>query len=243
VTPDGGSPRRARRLGPGIALALAIAGPAAGAGALALHLSRPDEPPRFSSRDTAPALARIADLTPARELDEHAGKLRPVIARPGRAGLRVDRLEPLSGGIRPAPPARVEIASAELDAQVEPVQATATGIEVPAVDHAGWFDGGARPGEPGRAVLIGHLDSSDGPGIFARVPAVSRGDAVRVTDNRGDVHPYRVVGVATVRKSQFPGEAVYGPSRRPVLVLVTCGGPYEKGRGYRDNVLVYARAA
>jgi len=29
---------------------------------------------------------------------------------------------------------------------------------------------------------------------------------------------------------------------RPVLILVTCGGPYTPGVGYRDNVLIYARA-
>jgi hypothetical protein len=46
-----------------------------------------------------------------------------------------------------------------------------------------------------------------------------------------------------VRKRRFPTEAVYGPSSNPVLVLVTCGGPFKKGRGYRDNVLVYARSA
>jgi hypothetical protein len=26
-------------------------------------------------------------------------------------------------------------------------------------------------------------------------------------------------------------------------VLITCGGPFRPGRGYRDNVLLYARAA
>ena len=63
------------------------------------------------------------------------------------------------------------------------------------------------------------------------------------TDTRGDVHSYRVVGVTRVRKRRFPTEAVYGHSSHPVLVLVTCGGPFVEGRGYRDNVLVYARSA
>jgi len=91
--------------------------------------------------------------------------------------------------------------------------------------------------------MIGHLDSSDGPGVFERVPALERGARIEVTDNRGTVHRYRVVGATRVRKSRFPTNAVYGASRHPVLVLVTCGGPYSAGRGYRDNVLVYARSA
>jgi hypothetical protein len=50
------------------------------------------------------------------------------------------------------------------------------------------------------------------------------------------------VGKTVVRKSRFPARAVYGRSRRSVLVLVTCGGPWSEARGYRDNVIVYARA-
>ena len=46
-----------------------------------------------------------------------------------------------------------------------------------------------------------------------------------------------------MRKDRFPTAEVYGGASRPVLVLVTCGGPYTEGRGYRDNVLLYARAA
>jgi sortase (surface protein transpeptidase) len=123
------------------------------------------------------------------------------------------------------------------------VQARRDGIEVPPAGWAGWYSGGARPGEPGRAVVIGHFDTSEGAGVFERVPSLDRGALIEVTDDRGDVHSYRVVGVTQVRKQRFPTRAVYGHSRNPVLVLVTCGGPYVAGRGYRDNVLVYARSA
>ena len=81
-----------------------------------------------------------------------------------------------------------------------------------------------------------------GPGVFERVPSLERGERIDITDNRGAVHTYRVVGVTRVHKTRFPTHAVYGPSQHPVLVLVTCGGPYEGGH-YRDNVLVYARSA
>jgi hypothetical protein len=52
-----------------------------------------------------------------------------------------------------------------------------------------------------------------------------------------------VVGLAQVRKDRFPTSSVYGHADAPVLVLVTCGGPFRPGRGYRDNVLLFARAA
>jgi sortase (surface protein transpeptidase) len=130
-----------------------------------------------------------------------------------------------------------------VNSAVERVTGGRGGIEVPAQGVAGWYAGGPRPGERGRAVIIGHLDSSRGAGVFARVPRLRRGSAIEVTDRRGRAHRYRVVGLTQVRKTGFPTRAVYGPARRPVLVLVTCGGPYVAGRGYRDNILVYARAA
>lgn len=116
-------------------------------------------------------------------------------------------------------------------------------IVVPAVGRAGWYSAGPRPGENGRAVVVGHLDTLHGPGLFARIAGLKRGSAIAVTDRRGTVHRYKVVGGAQVQKARFPTESVYGGGHRPVLVLVTCGGPYVEGRGYRDNVLLYARAA
>src|SRR4051794_23237812 len=169
--------------------------------------------------------------------------LRPIVVRGGEPQLGSDPAGPATEGDRPAVPARLSIPSLGVHADVQRVSSTSTGIEVPQVGRAGWFDEGPRPGEPGRAVVIGHLDSETGPGLFALLPGVRPGTEVQVTDAAGQVHRFNVVGKAQVPKSTFPSSAVYGPSSRPVLVLITCGGPYTKGTGYRDNVLVYARAA
>ena len=201
-----------------------------------------DGSPREPDGPSAPALARLADLPPLR-IPPQPRALNPVVPVKGRQSVRVGRFERISGGIRPAPPGRIRIPAADVDAGIEAVQARRRGLEVPPPGWAGWYAGGARPGEPGRAVVIGHFDTSEGPGVFERVPALERGARIEVTDNRGDVHGYRVVGVTRVQKRRFPTHAVYGPSRNPVLVLVTCGGPFRAGRGYRDNVLVYARSA
>ena len=191
---------------------------------------------------SAPALARLADL-PAVHVPRRPKALQPVVPVRGRLGIQVEGFEPLAGGIRPAPPGRIRIPAARVNTAVEPVRARGRGIEVPTEGWAGWYAGGARPGEPGRAVMIGHFDMKDGPGVFYRVPGLDRGALIEVIDHRGGVHSYRVVGITRVRKSRFPTRSVYGHSRNPVLVLVTCGGPYREGRGYRDNVLVYARSA
>lgn len=222
----------------GFAAAALIPGVAAAAIVL---LTAGDSRPSVPTGPSAPALARLADLPPLR-IPAQPRSLNPVVPVEGRIGVRVNRLQSIAGGIRPAPPGRIRIPDAGVDAGIEAVHARRDGIEVPPPGWAGWFAGGARPGEPGRAVVIGHLDTTDGPGVFEQVPFLERGARISVTDNRGDVHGYRVVGVTRVQKRRFPTRAVYGPSRHPVLVLVTCGGPYLDGH-YRDNVLVYARSA
>jgi sortase (surface protein transpeptidase) len=158
--------------------------------------------------------------------------------------VRSNPLEPVDGGVRPAPPDRIAIPAAHVDTVVDSVgTGRDNAIEVPPIGRAGWYGGGPRPGERGRAVIIGHLDTNRGPGLFARVPALEQGDPIDVTDRRGDVFHYRVTTRAEVRKDSFPTAEVYGGDRDRVLVLVTCGGPFDPASGYRDNIVVFARAA
>jgi Sortase domain len=198
--------------------------------AVALATHRPD-PGIPGGGDSPAALARLAERP-----------LRPIEPRPGAAGLGPERLEPVAGGIRPAPPVRISIPAAGVDAGVQAVGEREGAIEVPTVGRAGWFSAGPRPGEPGRAVVIGHLDTRHGPGVFARVPSLPTGTGISVLDRRGSVHRYEMVGSAEVSKRRFPASHVYGASAAPVLVLITCGGRFRHGH-YRDNVLLYARAA
>jgi hypothetical protein len=212
--------------------------PAGVAGALALALfpgTGGRAPTQLSGSESQPPakLARMAATAP----------LRPIVVRGGRPQLGSGAAGPATNVDRPAEPSELAIPSLGVHADVQRVGSIATGIEVPQVGRAGWFDEGPRPGEPGRAVIIGHLDSQSGPGLFALLPGIDRGTDVSVTDASGAVHRFKVVGKAEVTKATFPSAAVYGPSESPVLVLITCGGPYDPATGYRDNVLVYARAA
>ena len=217
---------------------LAVLLPAVLAAAAVLLVAREREVAGPSDPQPAAALARLAERSPAR-----GAPLRPLSARPGRAALGAEPLESLQGGIRPAPPVRIAIPAAHVNAPVRPVRAQRKALEVPDVGTAGWFSGGPRPGEHGRAIVIGHLDTRKGPGLFARVPDLPPGTVVSVTDRRGGLHRYRVVGGAQVRKDRFPAKYVYGSADAPVLVLITCGGDFHPDTGYEDNVLLYARAA
>lgn len=226
------APDRSTRFG----LLLAVLLPALFAGGAVLLVTRSGAPGVPGGGRSPEQLAQLAEGQAA------SPPLRPVSARPGSAALGAARLESLAGGLRPGPPSRVSIPAAGIDAPVEPVGERAGVLAVPRIGHAGWFDAGPRPGEPGRAVLIGHLDTRDGPGLFARVPTLPPGTQITVLDRQGRTHSYNVVGGAQVPKDRFPVRAVYGHADARVLVLITCGGPYLPGRGYRDNVLLYARA-
>jgi hypothetical protein len=167
----------------------------------------------------------------------------PVVERGGEPRLAAHDNASGAASARPAPPAWISIPRAGVAAPIDSLGAGSKGLQLPDVGRTGWWNGGPRPGEDGRAVLVGHLDSRKGPDVFAKVPSLAKGDAIVVRDLSGEYHRYAVVGVTRVEKAAFPTEDVYGPAPRPVLVLVTCGGPYDPALGhYRDNVLVYARA-
>jgi hypothetical protein len=194
------------------------------------------------SRLAAPT--QVAHRSPSRlaQLADSAPAFRPIVLHGRRTVLGTGPAGPISTGARPGTPSRMSIPSLHVDAPMEPVTATPAGdIAVPQIGRAGWFDAGPRPGEPGRAVVIGHIDGATRPGVFQHVPEIATGAEVIVKDHAGALHRFRVVGKTQVAKSQFPASEVYGPANGPVLVLVTCGGLYVPGLGYSDNVIVYAR--
>lgn len=143
-----------------------------------------------------------------------------------------------------AAPARVTIPAIDVESELLHLGITADGAaEVPAVhDLAGWFSGGGRPGWIGPTVLLGHVDSTDGPAVFYRLRDVRPGDVVEVTTAGGTVARYAVERTEQVAKDEFPTFAVFGASPDDVLRLVTCAGEFDRGeRSYTDNLVVHAR--
>lgn len=63
-----------------------------------------------------------------------------------------------------------------------PLGITSSGeIEVPAdAAQAGWWQDGPEPGEPGASVILGHVDSSRGPGVFYGLNKLGRGAVIEV---------------------------------------------------------------
>jgi sortase (surface protein transpeptidase) len=154
----------------------------------------------------------------------------------------------------PAPPSRVtgtaaggrpvslRIPAIGVDARVVPVGlGPGRTMEVPAVDLAGWYELGPRPGAAGPAVIVGHVDSRRGPAVFFRLGQLRRGDRVVVGRARGAPRTFVVDRVERQPKQALPTERIWNPTRRPVLRLITCGGSFDRASGHhRDNVVVYA---
>ncbi|HEY9377515.1 MAG TPA: sortase, partial [Jiangellaceae bacterium] len=111
------------------------------------------------------------------------------------------------------------------------------------VARVGWYTSSRPPGDKGPAVMVGHVDSVDGPAVFARLSRIQVGDVVTV-ENRGGSTPvsFAVWAVTRYPKESFPTQAVYGPTPDAELRLITCGGTYDRDSGYSDNVVVLARA-
>ena len=142
-----------------------------------------------------------------------------------------------------AEPVRLRIPALQIDAPLTHLGVTPDRtIEVPA-DFAvpGWFDQGPRPGQPGPAVVLGHVDSKAGPAVFYRLSRLPVGAVVFVDRADGSTVDFRVRGTQHVAKTAFPTDLVYAPTLEPSLRLVTCGGSFDHTRSsYSDNVIVYA---
>ncbi|MFJ6197772.1 class F sortase [Micromonospora sp. NPDC092111] len=151
-------------------------------------------------------------------------------------------------GLPASRPVRLAVPAIKVAAPVTPVgQARDGSIDVPPLDRhdeTGWYDRGPTPGEPGRAIIVGHVDSKDGPSVFYDLRKLKPGDEIEVTRDDRRVVVFRVDSVEYFAKSALPADRVYGDDGAPALRLITCGGQWIGGRtGYADNVIAFASLA
>ncbi|MDQ2876588.1 MAG: class F sortase, partial [Actinomycetota bacterium] len=118
-------------------------------------------------------------------------------------------------------------------------------VAVPAsYQQAGWYDGSASPGQDGPTVILGHVDSRSGPGVFFRLGALRPGSAVRVRRADGRTETFTITGIRQYPKTRFPTLAVYGPTPVPTLRLITCGGAFDPAAGhYLANTIAFGQLA
>ncbi len=116
-------------------------------------------------------------------------------------------------------------------------------LAVPEDPHiVGWWAAGGGLAAPGGAlVLDGHVDTAAaGPGALFHLTDLATGDAIGLTASDGVAARFTVTAVRAYPKAGLPAD-VFRPSPTPRLVIITCGGHFDRGtRQYVDNIVVYA---
>ena len=216
--------------------ALALAGASAVAVGMASATDGPPQPPRTQvapAPTASPSAAPSATSTPGRT---------PTAAPPPPATVLTVPTLPR------ARPVSIAIESIGVDSGpiVDLAQQPDGTLEVP-VDpkQPGWYSPGPAPGQLGPAVIAGHVDGNDRPGVFYRLGELRPGATVTVTREDGSTAEFVVDKVERYAKDAFPTIAVYGDTtHRPEPRLITCGGDFDDSTGhYDDNVVAYAHLA
>jgi len=162
----------------------------------------------------------------------------PIVTHDARVGVGV-----LTPATDVDAPVLVEVPSIGASGPVRPGGVDDTGgLEIPGdAKELVWWRYGPTPGEPGSAVIAGHLDWKHELGVFNRLADTNPGDMVTVTYASGRTQAFVIDTVELVDK---PAVAVNDTFRRdgdPVLRLVTCGGDFDYSvHHYKSNVVVTA---
>jgi Sortase domain len=117
-------------------------------------------------------------------------------------------------------------------------------MQVPDPGHVGWYRLGPRPGDPGPAVLVGHVDSRTGPAVFYRLSQLRLGDEILVGQPNGTTTRFLVGRLERHPKTALPTTRIWPKTTRPLLRLITCAGSFDHTTGhYRDNLILFASPA
>jgi len=139
-------------------------------------------------------------------------------------------------------PDRIRIPAIEVDAKIQRTPLLDNGqMGVPDVgDEPGWYEQGYLPGEPGNAVIAGHVDWTDGPAVFYDLNKLKPGDEVHVESSDGKNLTFVVQRMETYPMDDSPVRSIFGFSNGSHLNLITCTGDWNKeGRFYEDRLVVY----
>lgn len=144
-------------------------------------------------------------------------------------------------------PRHITIPSINVSANIISVGLTADGA-MAAPETAwdvGWYNQSALPGtDKGALLLDGHVNNTlNTPGVFFKLAALKKGDAITLERGDGAEISYTIVGV-----EQTPTEKVdmarmmqSAEQGKQGLNIISCGGVYDHAkRTFVDRVLVFA---
>ncbi len=114
-------------------------------------------------------------------------------------------------------------------------------MEIPPADEVGWYGFGPTPGDVGSSVLAAHIAFDGQDGVFVDLDKLELGSIITVSYDDGSTADFEAVSKEQYEKEQLPRDAIFARDGDPRLVLITCGGDFNRQvRSYEDNVVIYA---
>ena len=255
TTPTPGKNRR----GLIILLTLVMVACAVGIIVLVLSLSQPGNPSstgeaavkggQVNTPASAPAITGPVAPTPAPSLPPTAV---PVVTptQPPATVPATDAISPTPvETATPAPPVGIipvkfKIPAIGVDTFVERVGVDKNGdMDVPKnIWNVAWFGLGYNPGQPGNAVIAGHLDGIGTKAIFWDLDKLKPGDQIMVTGDDNRQLTFEVINSQSYPYSNAPLQTIFGPSTEAHLNLITCSGIFDNhSLMYNQRLIVYTR--
>jgi LPXTG-site transpeptidase (sortase) family protein len=178
------------------------------------------------------ALCLVAAVSP----DATGGLKVPAVttAVPALAPAVIEQLAPPSGPAG-APvaanpnPARLLIPRIRVNATIEArgLDANRNMLTPKDFNDVAWYSLGPTPGEPGNALMNGHVNWWTGSAVFTRLSELRPGDTVIVVRRDGTRLTFKVTGRRIVLANARIA-SLFAPSRIATLTLITCIGAWDQ---------------
>ena len=147
----------------------------------------------------------------------------------------------------PSQPVSISIPAIDVRSEVFPIGKAPDGTLAvpqpgPDLDKAAWFENSPTPGQPGPAVIEGHVSTEQrGPSIFFDLAELRPGDRIRVEREDGKIAIFEVDALREFAKDTFPTELVYGGNLdEPQLRLITCSDFDPTVGEHTGNLIVFS---
>ena len=125
-------------------------------------------------------------------------------------------------------PVRLLISKIGVDARIEArgLDASRTMLTPKDYRDVAWYNLGPAPGQPGNALLNGHVDWWTGSAVFTRLSQLRVGDMVTIIRGDGARLTFKVTGRSIVTAGARVA-SLFTPSKVASLTLITCTGAWD----------------
>ena len=144
----------------------------------------------------------------------------------------------------PLIPARLLIPSIGVNAAVEQVGKKDDGsMGTPSkFGDVAWYAMGSAPGQPGNAVIDGHVDNAlTTAGVFMHLSQIALGDTVTVVNASGTPMSFTVTNIEEIPADSPLASSIFATTGPSQLVLITCDGTWvPNAKSFDKRLVVFA---